>query len=347
MLRILAGVQLEDTNLANFGSKLDSTIETGLWIWRVEDFRLVPVPNRQYGKFYQGDSYLLLRSSTRGNSDALIHHVHFWLGLDTSQDEAGTAAYKAVELDDYLSSTPVQHREVQHQESELFQSYFPHILYLSGGVSSGFHHHDEQQPVTRLLQVHKPQALSTTHTRNAVVISEVPLHSDSLNSGDVFVLDTGDKVYQWQGQESQGVEKAKAAEYIAQLISERDGKGETVIVEEQSGAHNGFWDVLGSHGPIKSAAEGEKAAERQIQQGSGQKRLFELVHGNGNGLQFKEVEARQSSFDSSHVFIFDVGHQVYTWVGRNAMGTDRALDYTMLRCTFNTPSSQLSPLLHA
>lgn len=48
--------------------------------------------------------------------------------------------------------------------------------------------------------------------------------------------------------------------------------------EEQSGAHNGFWDVLGSHGPIKSAAEGEKVAERQIQQGRGQKRLFEYVH---------------------------------------------------------------------
>jgi hypothetical protein len=51
----------------------------------------------------------------------------------------------------------------------------------------------------------------------------------------------------------------------------------TSALEEQSGAHNGFWDVLGSHGPIKSAAEGEKTAERQIQQGSGQKRLFRYI----------------------------------------------------------------------
>jgi gelsolin len=135
-----------------------------------------------------------------------------------------------ISLGSDLGSSPVQHREVQHQESALFQSYFPRLIYLSGGVSSGFHHHDEQKPVTRLLQVHKPHALSATHTRNAVIITEVPLHSDSLNSGDVFVLDTGDKIYQWHGQESQGVEKAKAAEFIAQLISERDGKGETIIV---------------------------------------------------------------------------------------------------------------------
>jgi len=344
--------KLEDTNLANFGSKLDldhhkqeGALEaawnyagsrvgkaTGLWIWRVENFKLVPIPDGQFGKFYDGDSYLVLRSTTKGKTDALIHHIHFWLGLQTSQDEAGTVAYKAVELDDYLGTSPAQHREVQKQESELFQSYFRRIVYLTGGVASGFHHHEGQQVVTRLLEVHKPQALSGSHTHNTVVISEVPLHSDSLNSGDVFVLDTGDKIYQWQGQDSQGIEKAKAAEFIAQLISERDGKGETIIVEEQSGAHSGFWDVLGSRGPIKGASEGEQLAERQIQRGTGKKRLFRLVHNNSDDLKFSEVEPRQSSFDSSHVFIFDVGHQVYTWVGRHATAADRAagLHYAQL-----------------
>lgn len=71
-----------------------------------------------------------------------------------SQDEAGVAAYKTVELDDSLGGGPVQHREVQSHESKKFLSYFPKgIQYLAGGVETGFKHVDRNKFDTRLLHV--------------------------------------------------------------------------------------------------------------------------------------------------------------------------------------------------
>jgi gelsolin len=123
-----------------------------------------------------------------------------------------------------------QHREVQKHESSQFKSYFRTLTYLQGGFDSGFHHVEEEELHTRLLRVHRPSSLQGTRTQNAVVISEVALNASSLNAHAVFVLDTGDVVFSWQGAQSRGVEKAKAAEFISQLISERNGKGEMVVV---------------------------------------------------------------------------------------------------------------------
>lgn len=42
--------------------RLELTLEySGIWIWRVQDFNLTVVPKTQYGQFYQGDSYIVLK----------------------------------------------------------------------------------------------------------------------------------------------------------------------------------------------------------------------------------------------------------------------------------------------
>ncbi|KAI9252677.1 hypothetical protein BY458DRAFT_522736 [Sporodiniella umbellata] len=336
---------LEETNLANFGSELErqhrkeegelemawnyegSPIgqETGLWIWRVQKFKLVEVPRSQYGQFYQGDSYIVLSSSKKENTDGLIHHIHFWLGLETTQDEAGTAAYKTVELDDFLDTLACQHREVQRRESGLFQSYFGRLTYLQGGFESGFHHvEEEEERPTRLLRVQKPKRLEGSRRHNAVVITECALSHTSLWSGAVFVLDAGQVIYQWQGNKASGIERAKAAEFISQLISERDGRGEMVIVEQDAGDHQrDFFEALGDEGTIEDREESE---EEEV---VSPKKLLRLSASGPFGmghLKFEVVAEEKVSkemFDTEHVFVFDVGHQVYAWIGKHASRKER------------------------
>uniref|UniRef100_A0AAV2J1D5 Gelsolin n=1 Tax=Knipowitschia caucasica TaxID=637954 RepID=A0AAV2J1D5_KNICA len=52
--------------------------QTGLQVWRVESFDLVPVPQNLQGGFYTGDSYLIL-NTIKQRSGALQYDLHFWL----------------------------------------------------------------------------------------------------------------------------------------------------------------------------------------------------------------------------------------------------------------------------
>lgn len=58
----------------------------------------------------------------------LAFRLPFSLGQQSSRDEQGACAVLAVHLNTLLGERPVQHREVQGNESDLFMSYFPRGL---------------------------------------------------------------------------------------------------------------------------------------------------------------------------------------------------------------------------
>jgi gelsolin len=118
-----------------------------------------------------------------------------------------------------LHGTPVQYREVQGNESNHFLSYFPRFVCLSGGVSTGFHHVEDEPP----LDIRKLYRITFTRsaTRTSLVIREVPAEASSLVAGDAYVLDKGSKVLQYNCKGSVGQEKFKAAEFVQTLIQSR------------------------------------------------------------------------------------------------------------------------------
>ena len=52
----------------------------GLYIWRIEMFEIIPWPKERHGWFYNGDSYIILRSDraeTAEEKEKLCHDIFF------------------------------------------------------------------------------------------------------------------------------------------------------------------------------------------------------------------------------------------------------------------------------
>jgi len=297
---------------------LDAGKKPGLQIWRIEKFKVKSWPKKSYGKFYDGDSYICLYTYKKPDTDKLAWDLHFWLGTDTTQDEAGTAAYKTVELDDYLGGGPVQYREVCGKETKAFLNYFTTyggIQLLSGGAASGFNVVKPEEYEPRLLHL---------KGRNHVRITQVPLKTQSLTSGDAFVLDNGLTLYQFQGKNCNQKEKVRAAAYCRALDSERSGKPEVIVIDQgDKDIPKEFWELLGGEGNIRDDQGCDEAWETKSQ-----KAMFQLTDAGGK-LEFVPVaqgkNVSKSKLDTDDVFIIDVGSCVYVWIGKGSSSTEKKM----------------------
>ncbi|KAL9242282.1 hypothetical protein vseg_016299 [Gypsophila vaccaria] len=287
--------------------------KAGLEIWRIENFSPAPVPESSYGKFYTGDSYIILKTIAL-KSGALRHDIHYWLGKDTSQDEAGAAAIKTVELDAALGGRAVQYREVQGHETEKFLSSFkPCVIPLEGGVASGFKHHEDEEYKSRLY---------VCSGKHVVRVNEVPCTRSSLNHDDIFVLDTQSKIFQFNGSNSNIQERAKALE-VVQYIKDTYHHGKCDIAAIEDGkmladAESGeFWGFFGGFAPLprKAATNGNRKTEPMPP------KLYSV-----DKQQAKSEEAQSLTRDllnTSKCYLLDCGTEVFVWMGRTTSLVER------------------------
>ncbi|VDP75742.1 unnamed protein product [Echinostoma caproni] len=176
-------------------------------VWRVNKFKLETVKPDNHGRFFSGDSYVILKVDKVGNE--LVYDVFFWIGKDSTQDEYGTAAYKTVELDSLLDDKATQHREVDGFESDTFKKCFTRLEKLDGGYESGFNKVKPEEFKKRLRVFHGVDI-------NHIELSEVSFSRKSLNSDDVFILDLGTKMYQWNGKNASKDERFRS-EFLSHL----------------------------------------------------------------------------------------------------------------------------------
>lgn len=125
----------------------------------------------------------------------------------------------------------MQYREAQNYESSRFLSYFPQFTCLQGGVTTGFHHVTEPPPPD-MRKLYRVNLSRSTTGRSNLVVRQVPAEASSLVEGDVYVLDKGAKILQFNTKGSAGQERFKAAEFVRSLANERKGEGEVLVYGE-------------------------------------------------------------------------------------------------------------------
>lgn len=328
------GENLKDSNVAGLGGDADKELQKeaadseqawagcgekpGVEIWRIEKFKVVAWPENQYGKFYDGDAYIVLLTREDKVSAALHWDIFFLLGKDCTQDEAGTAAYKTVELDAKLGGAAHQHREVEGSESKEFHSIFPHIHYMTGGIASGFHHVEKHRDnfVPKLLHVVKE--------KHSTRMTHVPLSKDSMDESSCFILDAGEKIFTFYGSNSKNSERNRAETCAVHMESEREGHAKVINHTDDEDV---FWALLGGKGPIKEEHEGDlkkprlECAPKSISEAVDHPAVLYRLTLDASGIPGYEEVGRKNFkdlLDPSCVFFLEAEHEIFIWVGKDS-----------------------------
>jgi len=202
---------------------------------------------------------------------------------------------------------------VQGFESEEFVALFGgRIKLLAGGIESGFHNVKPEEYKPRLLHI---------KGKRQVRVTQVPLSSSSLNDGDVFVLDNGLQLYQWNGASAGIFEKRKGGEIVEALKSERNGRPKSKTLDSTDD-EEAFWKALGGHGKIAAAtpddevkADPTKAVYR-LSDSSGSLKIDQVYSGVG--------KIKRTHLKSDDVFLVDIGVQLFVWVGKSSTKQEKA-----------------------
>ncbi|CAM2108638.1 unnamed protein product [Caretta caretta] len=305
------------TAIPKSGSPFDASVnQPGLHIWRVEKMKPVPVPAESKGVFYSGDSYLVLHNGPEEQAN-----LHIWIGQSSTRDEQGACAVLSTHLNTLLGERPVQHREVQGNESDVFMEYFPHgIKYQEGGVESAFHKTQSSRssgPIRKLYQVKGKKNIRAT---------ERELSWASYNTGDCFILDLDDTIYTWCGETSNILERNKARDLaLAIRDSERQGKARVEIVSDGEEPPE-MIQVLGPKPALRQGSPEEDITADQ--KNAGAAALYKVSDATGKMNLTKMSGSSpfsQGLLCTDDCFVLDNGQcgKIYVWKGRKANQQER------------------------
>ncbi|KAL8603877.1 hypothetical protein ACOMHN_049695 [Nucella lapillus] len=205
-------------------------------------------------------------------------------------------------VDDGSGKTQV--RVVQGGEPEHFLTIFKgKMVIFLGGINN-----KEPDSSTRLFQIRG------TNNVNTKAIQVQP-RAASLNSNDVFIVDTEKDIYLWVGKGASEEEKKVASEVVKHICPDRNVSDLKLVEEGQESPD--FWDILGGQKPYATGS-------RQDEQGTEMPaRLFQCSNASGRFKVEEVVDFSQEDLCEDDVMLLDTFTEVIVWVGSGANETEK------------------------
>ena len=268
------------------------------------------------------------------------HNIHAWIGHESTIEDFTATLLAQAQLDAHLGGQTVLHREIQGHESAQFLAYFKLVHFHEGTAAA-----PKQDAKGKLLHL--------KGTKN-VVERQVPLDIDSLNSGDVFILDGGHDVFLFEGNEAGPMERIKGAEVTKAIAAAHTGavqihtiaeNDDTAVWHAARVAHSGhgiaraltnvaaacatgpffpggapqpakaFWKFFGGKQPIAAAIPDDD--------GPHEKHLLRLSDETGHMKMTELKPVSRKALNPQTMFVLDDGSHVFAWIGKEVAAAER------------------------
>jgi hypothetical protein len=168
------------------------------------------------------------------------------------------------------------------------------------------------------------------------LVAQVEQTAKSLNRYNVYILDCGSSVYQWNGRHAHRLDKAKGLEIATNIkFKERGGACQIKVIddtdtpeqdEEMHKFHIEFWKYLGGTENDSQVQKEDKEFVPfmkiyRISKSNDIRKMITIVpHDNrGNSRPSKDI------LNSKNAYVVDTGSELYVWVGKRSTSNQRAL----------------------
>ncbi|KAI1292098.1 Protein flightless-1 [Halotydeus destructor] len=288
----------------------------GLIVYEIENFVPNEVDDVIHGKFYEGDCYIVLKTTLdeKGNLDWLIF---YWIGNEASLDKKACSAIHAVNLRNYLGAQCRTIREEQSDESPEFLALFPAgIEYVEGGrTASGFYAIEETEVIHRMYRLHE-----LPNRQRQLYFETVEKTPASLDSRYSFLIDAGHKIFIWNGSKAKNTMKQKARLAAEKMNKEERKNKSNLVYCNQDDEGNEFWMYfLGSGFKDEEIPVIQDKFDPESFQPF-QPRLYKVGLGMGY-LELPQVDYKKLSpsiLETKNVYILDCHADLFVWMGKKS-----------------------------